>query len=69
MTRHLLLWLAVSALTAACTSDDFFTEEGRLSYRSDVCGQYLSPESTTPNLAGRGRSCVQNEIDEEDDDD
>jgi hypothetical protein len=53
-----ILSLAVLALNAACSQQSAFTASGRQAYRADVCGQYLSPESTTPNYSGRGRSCV-----------
>ena len=48
MLRLLLLSLAVMTLTTACSS----------AYQANVCGQYLSSESITPNYSGRGRSCV-----------
>jgi hypothetical protein len=54
----MIVGLAFLMLAAGCSSGSAFTKSGRMSYRADVCGQYLSPESTTPNYAGRGRSCV-----------
>jgi hypothetical protein len=59
MVKLVALMLAVLALTSACNSGpNAFTAAGRQAYRADVCGQYLSPESITPNYAGRGRSCA-----------
>jgi hypothetical protein len=59
--RLIALLSAVLVLASACNSGPTaFTAAGRQAYRADVCGQYLSPESITPNYAGRGRSCVVN---------
>jgi hypothetical protein len=60
MAKLICLSLAVLAATAACTYPNAFSAEGRQYYRANICQQYLSPESITPNLAGRGRSCVVN---------
>jgi hypothetical protein len=56
-------------LTSACSQYSFLSPEGRKLYRADVCGEFLSPESTTPNISGRGRSCQvkeDEEVEEED---
>jgi hypothetical protein len=59
MVRLAALLLAILPLAVACTYPNAFSASDRQDYRANVCQQYLSPESTTPNLAGRGRSCVQ----------
>jgi hypothetical protein len=58
VVKLVVLSLAVLALTAACSQQSAFTAAGRQAYRADICGQYLSPESTSPVYSGRGRSCV-----------
>jgi len=59
MLRLSALNAAILVLVAACTFPNAFSSQDRQYYRANVCQQYLSPESTTPNLAGRGRSCEQ----------
>ena len=51
--------IALVLVTSACSFPHAFSSSDRKYYRKNVCSQFLSPESTTPNLAGRGRSCVQ----------
>ena len=58
MIKVTALLLGVLFLTTSCGPNNAFSASNRKAYRADVCGQFLSPESTTPNLAGRGRSCV-----------
>ena len=50
--------LSLAVLVGACSFPNAFSASDRKYYRSNVCAQYLSPESTTPNLAGRGKSCL-----------
>ncbi len=58
MIKVIALLLGVLFLTTSCGPNNAFSTSNRQAYRADVCGQFLSPESTTPNLAGRGKSCV-----------
>lgn len=56
--KKVVIVLSLIVLVGACSFPNAFSASDRKYYRSNVCAQYLSPESTTPNLAGRGRSCL-----------
>lgn len=56
--KRVVLLVSLTLLVGACSFPNAFSASDRKYYRSNVCTQYLSPESTTPNLAGRGRSCL-----------
>ena len=58
MIKVIALLLGILFVTTSCGPNNAFSASNRQAYRADICGQYLSPESTTPNLAGQGRSCV-----------
>ena len=62
--RLVLLSCALLLLATACSEYSFLSPEGRQLYRADVCGEFLSPESITPNISGRGRSCQVKEDEE-----